>query len=152
MKIIQITSLIILALIICRCDNSPTRNANETVNEQRMPGPPPFARVKSPEFNSDGTITFRTWAPKAGEVTLQRAVFIGDQSDKMERFDEEYWRIAIHPARSGRFYYKFLVDGVQTPDPLNAITNGNSSVITKRGRLHDQPPRINNLLTISGEQ
>ncbi|MHC4536322.1 MAG: hypothetical protein ACYS6K_20420, partial [Planctomycetota bacterium] len=35
--------------------------------KKRMAGPPPFARVKSPEFNDDGTITFRIWAPKAGE-------------------------------------------------------------------------------------
>ena len=137
MKTIQITGLIILASIIFRCDHSPIQNANETVKEQRMPGPPPFARVKSPEFNADGTITFRIWAPKASEVTLQCDALIGDQSNEMERFDEEYWRISVRPVRSGRFYYKFLIDGVQTPDPLNAITNGNSSVITVEGEETD---------------
>jgi hypothetical protein len=34
--------------------------------QKRMPGPPPFAGVKSPQFNDDGTVTFRIWAPKAG--------------------------------------------------------------------------------------
>jgi len=51
----------------------------------------------------------------------------------MERFDDEYWRITIKPVTSGLFYYKFMVDGVQTPDPLNAITHGNSSVLMVPG-------------------
>ena len=55
----------------------------------------------------------------------------------MERFDEEYWRITINPATSGLFYYMFMVDGVQTPDPLNAITKGNSSIIIVHGRETD---------------
>jgi len=66
-------------------------------DEQKpMAGPPPFARVKSPEFNEDGTITFRIWAPKASEVKLHCAALLGDQSDLMERFDDEYWRIKSH--------------------------------------------------------
>ncbi|MHC4431804.1 MAG: hypothetical protein ACYTBS_08190, partial [Planctomycetota bacterium] len=45
--------------------------------QKLMPGPPPFARVKSPQFNADGTITFRIWAPKADEVKLQCAALLG---------------------------------------------------------------------------
>jgi enterochelin esterase family protein len=101
--------------------------------KKRMAGPPPFARVKSPEFNDDGTITFRIWAPKAGEVKLQCAALLGEQSDRMERFDEEYWRITIKPARSGKFRYKFMVDDVQTPDPVNSVTIGTSSVVLVPG-------------------
>jgi enterochelin esterase family protein len=137
MNTIQFIGLIILAFIICKCDNPPIHNANETGKEQKMPGTPPFARVKSPEFNSDGTITFRIWAPKASEVILQCSELIGDQSDTMERFDKEYWQITICPARSGRFYYKFLVDGVQTPDPVNARMSGNSSIIVVEGEETD---------------
>jgi len=99
-----------------------------------MPGPPPFARVKSPEFNADSTITFRIWAPKATDVKLQCAALIGDQSDIMERFDREYWHITVKPVKSGIFYYKFIVDGVQVPDPVNAITSGNSSIIVIHGK------------------
>lgn len=99
----------------------------------QTPGPPPFARVKSPEFNEDGTITFRIWAPKAAEVKLQCGGLLGDQSDLLERFDEEYWRITVKPVRSGRFRYKFLIDGVQTPDPLNSLTVGTSSVLLVPG-------------------
>jgi hypothetical protein len=101
--------------------------------QKRMAGPPPFARVKSPEFNEDGTVTFRIWAPKASEVKLQCAALLGDQSDQMERFDGEYWRITAKPVRSGRFRYKFLVDGVQTPDPVNSLTIGTSSVVLVPG-------------------
>lgn len=101
--------------------------------QDRTPGPPPFARVKSPEFNADGTLTFRIWAPKASEVTLQCASLLGAQSDRMERFDEEYWRLTVKPLRSGKFRYQFLVDGVQTPDPVNPLTVGTSSVVTVPG-------------------
>jgi len=100
---------------------------------KRMAGPPPFARVKSPETNPDGTITFRIWAPKADEVKLQCAGLLGKQSDQMERFDEEYWRITIKPVKSGQFRYKFMIDGVQTPDPVNSLTIGTSSVILVPG-------------------
>ena len=102
--------------------------------QKPIAGPPPFARVKSPEFNSDGTITFRIWAPKAEEVKLQCAALLGETSDQMERFDEEYWRLTVKPTRSGKFRYKFLVDGVQTPDPVNALTVGTSSVIWVPGK------------------
>ncbi len=97
------------------------------------PGPPPFARVKSPEFNKDGTVTFRIWAPKASEVKLQCAALLGEQSDEMKRFDEEYWRITVKPSRSGKFRYKFMVDGVQTPDPVNPLTVGTSSIVLVPG-------------------
>jgi enterochelin esterase family protein len=134
MKIIQIILLTQLVLLLAQCKDLPTRNTNEPNKEQRLPGPPPFARVKSPEINADSTITFRIWAPKASEVKLQCAALIGDQSDIMEQFNEEYWRITVKPVTSGLFYYKFLVDGVQTPDPLNALTSGNSSIITIHGK------------------
>ena len=101
--------------------------------QKRMAGPPAFARFRSPEFNADGTITFRIWAPKAGEVKLQCAALLGKQSDQMERFDEEYWRITVKPAKSGQFRYKFMVDGVQTPDPVNSLNIGTSSVVLVPG-------------------
>jgi enterochelin esterase family protein len=98
-----------------------------------MAGPPPFARVKSPEINEDDSITFRIWAPKAGEVKLQCARLLGEQSDQMERFDDEYWRITVRPVSSGQFRYKFIVDGVQTADPVNSLTIGKSSVVLVPG-------------------
>ena len=57
------------------------------------------------------TITFRIWAPKASEVKLQCVSLLGNRADRMERFEEEYWRIRVKPVRSGRFRYKFLLDG-----------------------------------------
>ena len=101
--------------------------------KKRMNGPPPFARVKSPEFNEDGTVTFRIWAPRATEVKLQCASLLNGQSDIMERFDDEYWRITVTPAKSGKFRYKFMVDEVQTPDPVNSLTVGTSSLVWVRG-------------------
>jgi len=97
--------------------------------QKRMAGPPPYARVRSPEFNADNTITFRIWAPKASEVKLQCAGLLGGQADQLERFDEEYWRITVKPISSGQFRYKFVVDGVQTPDTVNSLTIGRSSVV-----------------------
>jgi enterochelin esterase family protein len=97
--------------------------------QRRMSGPPPFARVKSPEFNSNGTITFRIWAPKADEVKLECAALLDGQPNLLERFDQDYWRITIAPAKSGEFRYKFLIDGVQTVDPVNPLTIEKSSLL-----------------------
>jgi len=67
------------------------QQAGFAAKQQRMAGPPPFARVRSPEFNADSTITFRIWAPKASEVRLECARLLGTHSNQMERFDKEYW-------------------------------------------------------------
>jgi enterochelin esterase family protein len=136
MKIIQILFLI-TGVFLGNCNTSSKQHRNNDGQEQRMSGPPPFARVKSPEFNPDSTITFRIWAPRATEVKLECADLIGDQPDVMERFDEEYWRITVDPVASGLFHYRFIVDGVQTPDPLNPINSGNSSVILVHGAETD---------------
>lgn len=117
-------------LIICLLYQYPSFAGKQ----KRTAGPPPFAKFKSPEFNEDGSITFRIWAPKASEVKLQCAALLGEQSDQMEQFDEEYWRITVKPVRSGKFRYKFLVDGVQTPDPVNSLTVGTSSVVLVPGK------------------
>ena len=134
MKLVIQLLLIVLALLSCRTHHSGNENRDKPEKEQLLPGPPPFARVKSPEFNPDSTITFRIWAPGATDVKLQCAALIGDQSDIMERFNGEYWRITIKPVTSGIFYYQFMVDGVQVPDPLNALTKVNSSIITVHGK------------------
>jgi len=127
----RLLTFILFAVIIIFCfecvDNQ--RKPKSEKKEEMMHGPPPFARVKSPEYNKDGTITFRIWAPKANEIKLQCNGILGDQSDIMERFDEEYWRITVKPIKSGLFQYQFLVDGVQTPDPLNFLSQGSSSLI-----------------------
>jgi enterochelin esterase family protein len=100
---------------------------------ERLAGPPPYARFTSPERNADGSLTFRIWAPKASEVKLQCGALLGGQSDQLERFNGEYWRITVKPAASGQFRYKFLVDGVQTTDPVNPLTIGKSSVVRIAG-------------------
>ncbi|MBN1999051.1 hypothetical protein JW935_15945 [candidate division KSB1 bacterium] len=102
--------------------------------QQQTGGPPPFARVTSPEFNKDGTITFRIWAPEANQVKFQSAELLGEQSDIMQRFDDEYWRITVKPVRPGKYRYKFMVDGVQTPDPVNSLYIENSSVVWVPGK------------------
>ena len=110
----------------------PDRNRTEK-KEEHTPGPPPFARVKSPEFNTNGTITFRIWAPKATQVKLQCAEIVGGQSDIMERYDDEYWQITVKPEKSGLFRYRFMVDEVQTADPVNSLSHGSSSLLLVPG-------------------
>ena len=117
-------------IIICPgCLDNNKVNTEIEKKEERMHGPPPFARVKSPEFNEDGTVTFRIWAPMASEVKLECGGILGNQSDLLERFDEEYWHITVKPQKSGLFRYKFMVDGVQTADPVKSISHGSSSLI-----------------------
>ena len=121
--------LITVLIFYTGCSDDVSEKKESEKKEENMHGPPPFARIKSPEFNADSTVTFRIWAPKATEVKLECAGIVGEQSDKLERYDEEYWCITIKPLESGLFRYKFLVDGVQTADPVNALSHGSSSLI-----------------------
>jgi enterochelin esterase family protein len=125
--------LITFLIFYTGCLSDNRGNDESGKKEELMHGPPPFARVKSPEFNEDGTITFRIWAPKATEVRLQCSGILGDQTDLLEKFNEEYWRISLKPLKSGLFQYKFMVDGVQTADPVNPLSHGSSSLILVSG-------------------
>lgn len=82
------------------------------------PAPPPPA-VDSPVVHTDRRVTFRIYAPKAGEVT-----FFGDwmkvgTSEKMTRGADGVWSLTTAVLPPSIYLYTFTVDGVTMADPVN---------------------------------
>ena len=91
---------------------------------QRRP-PTPNDTLKSTEVAPDHKVTLRIYAPKATEVSVG-----GDfGGGKMSKDDKGVWSITVGPLTPDFYSYTFIVDGVRTVDPKNAmIKQGVSSV------------------------
>src|ERR1041385_9391226 len=95
-------------------------------------------RPVSPEIHSDRTVTFRLFAPKAAEVTLNGS-WEGARNIAMTKDDNGVWSVTAGPLSAQLWGYWFLVDGVKALDPGNGETQRDGS-------------RIDNLLMISGPE
>jgi hypothetical protein len=85
--------------------------------------PTPNDTLKSPEVLPDHRVVFRIYAPKAAEVTVS-----GDwisqgrgTGGNLEKDDQGVWSITVGPLVPDFYGYSFLVDGVRTVDPKNAL-------------------------------
>ena len=88
--------------------------------------PPP---VVSPEVSADGKVTFRIYAPKAGEVTLRGDWMEGPGTLTLVKGADGVWAGTAGPLAADYYSYSFTVDGVRTLDPRNAfIKQGVTSV------------------------
>ena len=97
------------------------------------PAPP---RILSPEINPDKTVTFRFYAPKSSEVTLNGSWDKGTDI-KMTKDDKGVWSVTIGPMAPQLWGYWFLADGVKALDPNNGETQRDGN-------------RYDNLLMING--
>lgn len=75
------------------------------------------AGVKSPEYNADGSVTFRCQAPAATEVLLECQMFSGTRP--MEKDDRGVWSLTVKPDVPDIYPYAFRIDGTQIADPNN---------------------------------
>ena len=108
-------------------------------SQQAAPGRGAAApRPRSPEIHADRTVTFRLFAPKANEVTLNGS-WEGARDIKMTRDDNGIWSVSVGPLGAQLWGYWYLVDGVKALDPGNGETQRDGS-------------RIDNLLMISGPE
>ena len=93
--------------------------------------PTPNDTLVSPEVSTDHRVTFRIYAPKATEISVS-----GDwvaqgrgAAGKLEKDERGVWSVTIGPLVPDFYSYSFLVDGVKTIDPKNAmIKQGIASV------------------------
>ena len=74
----------------------------------------------SPQVHSDGTVTFRYFAPKATKVKLTGNVPLvkGD----MTKGEKGIWSITVGPLKANTYPYNFIVDGAIVLDPVNRNT------------------------------
>jgi enterochelin esterase-like enzyme len=106
-------------------------------SQQPAPGRGAAApRPVSPEIHADRTVTFRLFAPKANEVTLNGS-WEGARDIKMTKDDHGIWSVTLGPLGAQLWGYWYLVDGVKALDPGNGETQRDGS-------------RIDNLLMVSG--
>ena len=117
------------------------KDATSVAEETQAPAPaaparpqPAFARrqptpndnLKSTEVAADHKVTFRVYAPKAGEVSVSGDFGMGGKLTKDER---GVWSITIGPLTPDIYSYTFTIDGVRTIDPKNPmIKQGISSL------------------------
>ena len=91
------------------------------------PAPAP-ARVSTPndtlvstEVAPDRKVTFRIWAPKASEVRLRGDWMEGSGTELLVKDEQGVWSASVGPLAPDFYSYSFLVDGVKTVDPKNAV-------------------------------
>ncbi len=92
--------------------------SSTTVRAQGRRPSTPNDTLRSIEVSDDHRVTFRIYAPKAGEVSVS-----GDfgQSGKMEKDDQGVWSRTVGPLTPDFYSYSFNVDGVRTIDAKNPM-------------------------------
>jgi enterochelin esterase-like enzyme len=99
---------------------------------------PAAPRIQSPQINPDRTVTFRFYAPKSQEVTLNGS-WEGGTDIKMAKDKDGVWSATIGPMAPQLWGYWFVADGVKALDPSNGETQRDGN-------------RYDNLLMVSGPE
>jgi len=73
--------------------------------------------VVSPEYNKDGSVTFRASAPNAEKVELECQMF--DGTKPMTKDEKGVWSITVTPQNPDIYPYAFVIDGTKIADPNN---------------------------------
>jgi enterochelin esterase family protein len=91
--------------------------------------PTPNDTLVSPEISADHKVTFRIYAPKASEVTVRGDWMTTMEPVKLTKDEQGVWSASVSPLTPDFYSYSFIVDGVKTADPKNAmIKQGIASV------------------------
>ena len=73
--------------------------------------------VVSPDYNKDGSVTFRLRANDATKVELECQMFAGTK--EMTKDADGVWSITVTPEQPDIYPYAFVVDGTKIADPNN---------------------------------
>ena len=73
--------------------------------------------VVSPEYNADGSATFRVLAPDAEKVEFECQMFEGVKP--MVKGDRGVWSVTVKPDQPDIYPYSFIIDGTKIADPNN---------------------------------
>jgi enterochelin esterase-like enzyme len=73
--------------------------------------------VKSPEANSDRSVTVRLWAPNAQKVELLFEGISGEKSFPLTKDDKGTWSYTTAPLVPDMYSYEFVVDDMHIIDP-----------------------------------
>ena len=114
-------ALLLLAPIHSQAQRPQTPQAPPAGQGQRLT-PQVMARmfpagVVSPEYNADGSVTFRCQAANAKKVELDCQMF--PQALPMVKGENGVWSITVTPGKPDIYPYAFVVDGTKIADPNN---------------------------------
>ncbi len=73
--------------------------------------------VVSPQYNGDGSVTFRVRADQAAKVELDCQMF--SKAQPMAKNDKGIWEITVKPEVPDIYPYAFVIDGTKIADPCN---------------------------------
>ncbi len=97
------------------------------------------AGVKSPEYNADGSVTFRCQAPDAEKVELECQMFSGTKP--MTKNERGVWEITVTPEEPDIYPYAFQIDGTQVADPNNMHIFPNENFKYSLADVRGETPR-----------
>lgn len=89
-----------------------------TTSPSTTGGMPKQAHLKSPDIASDGSITFRLYAPEAAKVMVE-GNFPGGRDLAMTKDAAGVWSVTTEPLAPELWDYTFSIDGVRSLDPNN---------------------------------
>ena len=105
------------------------------------------APLVSPEVLPDRRVIFRLRSPKASEVALNFQAW-NAKPQPMTRDEKGVWTITVGPVEPEIYSYTFLVDGIRTPDPANAIDMNGTGLSGTQFEVHGTPPRFDELQNV----
>ena len=127
--------LLTLSWLLFAVEGSRTARAQAAPSGQTRPTSPNSTLV-SPEVAPDRTVTFRIYAPAAAAVALKTEGPESVPGATKEQIDHLYnfptqllkaengvWSVTVGSFPPGAYRYSFVVDGVETTDPRNGLTN-----------------------------
>jgi enterochelin esterase-like enzyme len=87
------------------------------------PSPAPHSDLASPQVLSDHRVTFRIYAPKASEVSIEGDWITQGRGTggPLQKDDQGIWSITVGPLVPDFYTYAYTVDGVRTLDPQNPM-------------------------------
>jgi len=95
--------------------------SNNNISAAHLDAGQQMLKVKSPEINTDGSVTFRLSAPEATSVTLNGDFPIGN-GVTMTKDAQGVWSATVKSLKNDFYGYTFNVNGISTLDPQNVFT------------------------------
>ncbi len=109
-----------------------------------QPGSPTV--YTSPEYHSDGKVSFRLLAPFAKEVKLNA------QFEKfplpMTKNENGIWSLTTGPVKPDIYPYSFNVDGITVADPKNALLFPNEGFQSSLVEINDTRPLVHTVQNV----
>src|SRR5574344_800982 len=104
------------------------------------------AGVVSPDYNKDGSVTFRCQAPNAVKVELSCQMFEGNKP--MEKDEKGVWSITVTPEKPDIYPYCFVVDGTQIADPNNMFIFPNEGFKNSLADVRGEAPTMQDMQNV----